>query len=196
MHQLCSEVVFRRFAGTEVERDFVEAPSQMLENWCYEPEPLLMMSGHYQDNSQKLPQDLLQSIIDSKKANAGIFNKRQCILGLFDQWIHTHEKADTAKVWEQVRSERGSRGSCPQRERERERERERHTQESEIASNIQSHLIFVDKFIQICAEHWPIAPTPGTNFAAGFGHMAGGYDSQYYGYMWSEVYSADMFEVR
>ena len=57
----------------------------MLENWCYESEPLLLMSGHVDDHSQKMPADLLQSIIDSKKANAGVFNKRQCILGLFDQ---------------------------------------------------------------------------------------------------------------
>jgi hypothetical protein len=57
----------------------------MLENWCYESDPLLLMSGHVDDHSQKMPADLLQSIIDSKKANAGVFNKRQCILGLFDQ---------------------------------------------------------------------------------------------------------------
>ena len=57
----------------------------MLENWCYESEPLLLMSGHVDDHSQKMPAELLQSIIDSKKANAGVFNKRQCILGLFDQ---------------------------------------------------------------------------------------------------------------
>jgi thimet oligopeptidase len=40
MHQLCTKVKYAKFAGTAVERDFVEAPSQMLENWCYEEEAL------------------------------------------------------------------------------------------------------------------------------------------------------------
>jgi thimet oligopeptidase len=47
MHCLCSEVEISRFAGTRVERDFVEAPSQMLENWCWEAEPLKRLSSHY-----------------------------------------------------------------------------------------------------------------------------------------------------
>ena len=53
-HGLLSRTAFARFHGTSVARDFAEAPSQMLENWCWEPKVLEMMSNHYE---KKVPLD-------------------------------------------------------------------------------------------------------------------------------------------
>jgi thimet oligopeptidase len=53
-----------------------ECPSQMLENWCWEAEPLAMLSGHV-DNGSKIPDDLLKKLVASKTANAGMTEKRQ-----------------------------------------------------------------------------------------------------------------------
>ena len=79
------------YSGTSVERDFVEAPSQMLENWCWKRESLLRMSKHYKTNAP-IPDDILDKLIKSKTANAGVFNLRQILLGTFDQTIHTQPK--------------------------------------------------------------------------------------------------------
>jgi len=147
MHQICSQTEHTYFSGTRVERDFVEAPSQMLENWCWEKDSLKMMSGHYKDGTA-IPCDLLEKLVCSKLANVATTTCRQLVFGLFDQDIHTRENADTAQCF----------------------------------SN--AHSLVMGN------------PAPeGTNFAAQFGHMAGGYDAQYYGYMWSEVYSEDMFQT-
>lgn len=48
MHIVCARTEAAKFSGYSVERDFLEAPSQMLENWCWNAESLKMMSGHFE----------------------------------------------------------------------------------------------------------------------------------------------------
>lgn len=147
MHELCTISKYYRFSGTSVERDFVEAPSQMLENWCYEPVVLARLSGHYEDLSKPLPDDLREKLIKAKYANEALKNRRQLHFGTFDMTVHTLSgPVDTAQLW--------------------------------------------TKFMTEIA----LTPNqPGTNGAAGFGHIMGGYSAGYYGYLWSKVYSSDMF---
>jgi len=97
MHGLVSTANISSFYGTNVERDFVEAPSQMLENWVWQEESLRLMSRHYQDNSS-IPDHLLQSLVNSKKANEGGKSLRQMFFGTFDLTIHTMAEADTMEV--------------------------------------------------------------------------------------------------
>ena len=150
---------------------------------CYEQEPLLLMSGHVSDHSKKMPLELLQTIVNSKKANAGIFNKRQC-----SQCRRGEERASRLVAFVFPKALHSPALSCifvcvvlglfDQAI---------HTRPEADTAKV---------YEEICAAHWPIQPTANTNFSAGFGHLAGGYDAQYYGYMWSEVFSADMFESR
>jgi Zn-dependent oligopeptidase len=63
-HDLLSKTKYGRFHGVNVTRDFEEAPSQMLENWCFEPEVLKKMSSHYK-TQESLPSELITKIIET-----------------------------------------------------------------------------------------------------------------------------------
>ncbi|KAJ7095922.1 metallopeptidase MepB [Mycena belliarum] len=104
-HGLLSRTRFARFHGTKVARDFVEAPSQMLENWCWEPEVLQKMSSHY-ETQQPLSPELIEKIVKSRYVNVGLFFLRQVFFAKFDIKVHTdQESEDYTLLWNKLRED-------------------------------------------------------------------------------------------
>jgi len=68
---------------------FLEGPSQMFENWCWQPEILRKLSGHYQDTSKPLPDELIKNIIRSKNVGLPLAKLRQTAMSLYDLKLHT-----------------------------------------------------------------------------------------------------------
>jgi len=106
-HGLLSRTRYARFHGTNVARDFVEAPSQMLENWCWEPEVLKKMSSHYK-TQEPLSDDLIAKIIKSRYVNVGLYYLRQLFFANFDLSVHNNSLAvntDYTKLWNELREQ-------------------------------------------------------------------------------------------
>jgi len=146
MHQVLTTARYQRFSGTSVARDFVEAPSQMLENWTWNGKILQSLSGHHKDRSKKLPDDILARMLAAKNVDSGLKYLRQAFFATYDLTAHMTEAQDPNVL-----------------------------------------------YAKLMEEVSLIPMSPGTRPEAGFGHLMGGYDSAYYGYLWSEVFAQDMF---
>ncbi|KAG9310224.1 hypothetical protein JVU11DRAFT_9870 [Chiua virens] len=106
-HGLLSRTRYARFHGTAVARDFVEAPSQMLENWCWESEVLKKMSSHYK-TQEPLSDELIDKIIKSRYVNVGLFYLRQLFFANFDLSVHNNSldvSTDYTKLWNDLREQ-------------------------------------------------------------------------------------------
>ena len=88
LHGLLSDVTYPDLSGTSVYRDFVELPSQLMENWAFEPGFLNLFAEHYQSR-EKIPEEMVEKIIRAKNFNAGYATLRQLGFGLNDMAWHT-----------------------------------------------------------------------------------------------------------
>jgi thimet oligopeptidase len=147
LHFCLTTVDLIRFAGFDTEWDFVEAPSQIMEHWMWQPEVLQRFARHY-ETGEPIPDDLVARLVAARDLNIGLFTMRQIFLGKFDLLLHA--------VAGPVDIEQANR---------------------------QANELTLFPFYE------------GTHFAASFGHLMGGYDAGYYGYLWSKVYGDDMFSV-
>lgn len=102
LHQTVTRARRARFSGTATERDFVEAPSQMLEHWCWEPEVLGGFSRHY-ETGEPLPESLLDSMIAAKNLNSGVMTLRQLFFATLDFAYHSPGfDGDTTKTMKEL----------------------------------------------------------------------------------------------
>ncbi|MGO8929058.1 MAG: M3 family metallopeptidase [Limisphaerales bacterium] len=89
MHSMMTRAKYGRFSGTSVPRDFVEAPSQMLENWVWDKKVLDSFAADYRDPSKKIPADILAKLREARLATEGTRYRRQLSFALMDLTLHT-----------------------------------------------------------------------------------------------------------
>ena len=97
MHTILTRAKYSRFAGTSVPQDFVEAPSQMLENWPWDKQVLDSFAADYRDPKKKIPQAILSQLKASRLATYGTYYRRQLSFGLMDLALHTQIHATNAE---------------------------------------------------------------------------------------------------
>ncbi len=145
LHMSLARTEFARFSGANTEWDFVEAPSQIMENWCWIPSVLQRFARHH-ETGEPIPDALVEKLASARDLNVSLLTLRQMLLGRLDMDLHnTLDPVDTFALLR----DRAQMGLLPFHE--------------------------------------------GTYFLASFGHLLGGYDAGYYGYLWSEVFGDDMF---
>lgn len=90
LHGMLANTTYPSLSGTSVYWDFVELPSQILENWCYEPEALALFAYHYETEAM-IPMELVHKIKESASFQEGIATMRQLSFGLLDMGWHAQD---------------------------------------------------------------------------------------------------------
>jgi thimet oligopeptidase len=154
LHQTLTRAETVRFSGTSTERDFVEAPSQIMEHWCWRPEVLSRFARHH-ETDEPIPVELVSQLVAARDLNVAVLTLRQIQFGVLDMGFHGPRRPED--------------GTLPDGGRD------------------------LDAILRRSERVGLFDHVDGTFFPASFGHLLGGYDAGYYGYLWAKVYGDDMF---
>jgi thimet oligopeptidase len=143
VHVNLSNTRYAATAGTTVMHDFVEAPSQMLEDWVYDKRVLKLMQ-EVCPTCKPVPDAMVEQAQAAKHYGKGGLFGRQHLYASYDITLHRQAKPEPLPLWAKME------GATP------------------------------------------LGHVQGTMFPAGFAHIAGGYGSGYYGYLWSLVVAMDL----
>lgn len=97
LHGFLSEVEYQTISGTSVKRDFVELPSQIMENWALEPDMLKLYAYHY-ETGELIPDELVKKIKESSQFNQGFVTTEYLAASLLDMDYHTAEQANLIDI--------------------------------------------------------------------------------------------------
>jgi peptidyl-dipeptidase Dcp len=97
LHGMLANTKYESLSGTSVYWDFVELPSQIFENWCYEKECLDLFAKHY-ETGEKIPEDLIEKIKASSNFHQGYQTIRQISFGLLDMAYHSTDPDKIASI--------------------------------------------------------------------------------------------------
>ena len=182
LHGMLSRGRYPSQCGTNVARDFVELPSQIMENWAYEPEWLDTFARHY-ETGETIPREYISRIVKARNFLAGYAQVRQLQFGIVDMAWHTLTaplSAGTADAAAGAAVERAS--------------------DLDVAGDHPAGpdpATVVEQFEKrVLAPYLTLPAIPGTAVCPSFGHIfSGGYSAGYYSYKWAEVLEADAFEA-
>ena len=150
LHDMLTTSELYSQSGTSVAMDFVEAPSQMIENWVWNKESLSLFATHYETN-EIIPDSLLNRMMKARNIQSGNNLLQQIFYGMLD--LTLHEQFDSSNI----------------------------KSTTEIMSELQNSITNYDYM-------------EGTHMQASFDHLLD-YGASYYGYLWSEVFAADMYST-
>jgi Zn-dependent oligopeptidase len=99
LHGMLADTTYTSLSGASVYWDFVELPSQVLENWCYEPEALALFARHY-ETGEIIPKELIEKIKKSANFQEGMQTLRQLSFGMLDMAWHGIDPSTVKNVKE------------------------------------------------------------------------------------------------